>query len=1268
MLILVACSDKSPGEPVLHRLTPESASAWRDTAMVLTGEHLHDEVTVALDDRKQPSVRQRWTIVLGERTIEKVEHPDLQTLGFVVPAGLSPGRYPLLAISPGGRRISLEGGLTVRDGVDGLALTIETAADGGGERITDEELRAGESLELFAVFRTPDGRFVAGDVEVSWSAPGLASALTNATGADTRFRSDTAGQSVVTATHSGGASGSTGTLRVIAGSASALTIEDAAGGRGKRIKKAELSTDETLALYAISRDERGNFVADVAADWSAEAALTAAPLVESSRYELSPSKPGSGRVTARHALADAKTNVITVRSGRAAMLEILPPTATLALGDAPLDFDVEAVDAEGNPTTDTGELTWRVSTGTIAELDADSGTLTPRVSGIGRIAVTSKYGAHAESGPVSVKASVPTRLSFADQPVTLTAGDAPVPLMVTAKDASGSTLDPGTLTWSIASGDLEGLDPQTGILTPTRAGSGVVRVSNERGVWTDSAPITIVAGPIAALHVTPLTALISADSAPLQFTATGSDSFGNTTSDTGTLSWSIGSGPISLIDPATGRLDPKRAGQGTVKATSSLGPVAASSTIIITPGAAAQLALMPQVLSTMVGEPATTFAASGVDADGNATSDLGTLAFTVASGSLATLGASSGTFTPTQVGAGTIRVTSAYGPSALSGAIDVAAYSSQVTLTALRVQGGLWNGARRARFEVDVTNAGSEEALLSALWLGMLRSGVDVSTQYTVYPDYRNASRIPALSTVTLLFFVDVSTSASTGTINVSANLETFHPRLGVAQTSITQQISVAPRSIVPPVIDSLGPSGTGNRVCAPASVTFSASSSSLDIDSILWRFPGGSPSTSAAGAPVVSYGQPGYYAYSLVVTDDDGLSTTATSAVPIFVGQAATSATETYPTGSFVLDSPAVNEAIDMADLPAQVISMSTATSGRLLQCNGAAVPSAGQRHVTMFSDRGRIAQSLDQRSDLPGIQRLLDGGWGAFSDLVLDNDALGLEGDAIIYGEFFHPTLEVVTAAGFVSFRMTNDMIRPRVSATWPNADCGGACMGKGQPWLFRFDEPIDTDPNDPTRLIPGTITVQRLSGGCSSASSGTLLATHVYDRASRTLRVTPTPATGANYTVRVTLSTAITDTAASANSLVTMSRCAGLNTRPVQTSALAPIVTGPVPAAFSPDGDGNGDSTTLVVTPAGQTRWLDIRVRRGPIGIWGHTAITMGSEAVSVTWDGRDWSGRIVPNGFYRFDVTAYNEDGAESPSYTGVVEAASAVHFVNVPPRY
>ena len=1261
-LVLLSCSNAEPLEPTLSRVSPARASRWFDTAMTLSGAHLYDSVSVSLDSTRTPSRAARWRIRVGDLTIDDVAHPNPQTLRFTMPSGYEPGNYPLTAIAPDGREVSLAGGLTVGEGASGLVLSIESAADGGGDPIGDRTLAAGEPLQLYAVFRHSDGAFANGEFEVTWEAADLPRALASTTGTSTEFRSELPGRSVVTASQPEVDRAQTGILEILRGDATVVSLEDAPGGTGQPVFEASITTDESLKVYAIARDEFGNFVSDIDADWRADAALDAAAVSSKSSYEYAPSHPGSGTLYADTSLGGGEIEV-TVEAGRAARLNVVPRTASLRSGGSQKQFKVDAFDAEDNATQDTGAITWAVSDGPITVLTAN-GLFVPQRAGTGTISATSSYGASAESGAITVAPGAAVTLSFRDlTPLELTAGDPPVQLEVEAVDAAGNpTTDVSTVTWTVSNGDLTGVDPATGVLTPTLTGMGVVRATLNTGAFVESAAITIRAGAAATLVIAPSTATFNADDLPAAFTASATDAFGNST-DSGTLTWTISSGPIGEIDATSGVFDPKTIGTGRVKAMSSGGASGESDLVTVTAGRASQLAIAPATLTTMLGDPATTFGATGTDADGNSTSDLGTLAYTVASGPIATLDGTSGALDPSVAGSGAILVASSYGPTSQSGAVVVQAYSSQTSVTAVRAPSGLWLGSQKARFEVDVTNAGLREVWVTGVWLTFMRNSTDVTAQYTTNGDYRSLDRIPPQSSTTFFIYADVSSGATSGSIDATATVETFHPTLlSEAQSAQTTTFALANTTfgglanIVAPVVPN-------NRLCSGGTATFNASTSNVTNGTLSWRFPRSASASTAGGTVTATYTQLGNTPYSVVLTDDFNRNSAALSQVPIFIGAVSPTPSLSYPTGSFVLASPSNNEAIDMDDLPdSSAIGMSGASSARLSQCDGSTIPVTGQRYVTLYVDRGKIPAATDQRSDLPGIQRLLEDGPGNFDDVTLDNDSQALEGPAMVYGEFWNPQLQTVTAAGYVPFRMTGDDVRPSVVTTLPNADCGMACFGKTQPWLFHVDKPIDPS------TISNVFAVRLSNATCSGSVQQFLSTTVTYDAITRTVRVVPMSVGVPSYGLRLTLTTSITDASASSNNLNQFQRCVVVSALASAGVTARPTVTGPSPRAFSPDGDGVADTTSWSVSTDLQARWFEVRVRRGATEVWGDIRFVSGAADTPVSWDGRDWSGRMVANGFYRYDVTAFNADGVASARTTGVVEVASAVHFIGVPRRY
>ncbi len=84
----------------------------------------------------------------------------------------------------------------------------------------------------------------------------------------------------------------------------------------------------------------------------------------------------------------------------------------------------------------------------------------------------------------------------------------------------------------------------------------------------------------------------------------------------------------------------------------------------------------------------------------------------------------------------------------------------------------------------------------------------------------------------------------------------------------------VATGQIIPPcapvaMLDAAGATPTGLRLCAGEVATFRASAGNLPFGAVAtfqWRFPGGQPTTSTDGAPVVRYPMPGTYPVVLTV------------------------------------------------------------------------------------------------------------------------------------------------------------------------------------------------------------------------------------------------------------------------------------------------------------------------------------------------------------------------------------------------------------------
>ena len=90
----------------------------------------------------------------------------------------------------------------------------------------------------------------------------------------------------------------------------------------------------------------------------------------------------------------------------------------------------------------------------------------------------------------------------------------------------------------------------------------------------------------------------------------------------------------------------------------------------------------------------------------------------------------------------------------------------------------------------------------------------------------------------------------------------------GVSTTTQTVSISTTPTA---------GFTATPTNGCAALTVQFT-STSSLNSESFSWQFPGGTPSTSSAQAPMVVYNTPGVYSVTLTVGNTAGTSSSTQS------------------------------------------------------------------------------------------------------------------------------------------------------------------------------------------------------------------------------------------------------------------------------------------------------------------------------------------------------------------------------------------------------
>ena len=1046
-----------------------------------------------------------------------------------------------------------------------------------------------------------------------------------------------------------------------------LWLETKADGSGDEISHRTLALRELLDVYAVKRD------------WK----LDVQSVVGLVTFSQDPVLGLFSDTQATHTKLDARLPGQMVLSGvseggltASATLDITGDLAdfTLSLEDAP--------DGDGDAFGDTvskriGEqlvvhavvrdrdgafalnvpAQWEVSGGQSTTAPPGQ-SLTLALDKVGTTTISAKYlGLESASMRAMVGGGRALELFLTPESAQLRAGDKPQTFVVTGKDAQGNdTDDVGTLRWSIvdgAFGELEPTNANDAKLTPRRAGTGRFFIQSSYELALTSRTITVLPGPLARLSLTPNNLTLSADDGPRQFVVKGYDAFDNVTEDVGTLTWQT-NGDISILG-AQGELDPVKAGTGSITVTSSLGPAATSGTIEITRGELTAISIQPQTWSGKVGDLAQQFSALGSDSDGNLVPDIGSLSYRIASGAITAIDAQTGLFTPTIAGQGTIEVTSSLGLSDISENIVVSPLGATLRISAIRAPSFFWAGQVGARVEVDVKSTDASEIVISGVGLSFSSPTGDQSSNFAVVPDRGNSDRVPAGSTRTLIYYIDVSSNLSALLLTVSATGEAF-PVVGQPFAFAGSVVSSSRISLTRPSLVLEDPDPPYDRVCVGGEVEFEAEADSALAD-YEWRISGGtfsSGSDSGDTSPEAVFSMVGNYVYSVTSTYF-GYENTLLG-TPIYVGTSTAVAADTYPTGHVVFSVPGAGQAVALTSFPrTDLIALSGSLPVR--QCNGNAVAATGHRALTIFSDRGLIDPAADIDALSPGIQVQLTTS-GLLGPVPLVAPSQRVEGATTLYAEYFDATSGTVTAAGDTTFRLSGDLQAPAVSWTFPAADCGAACLAPGDSLLFQFSEPMlfSSLSNSRVDVYDGTA----CTGTATNVTSG---ATRTYDSAARILYVKPASRSG-TYAIQVQLPTTITDAASARNALPLTSRCVVFGSVGSAASAAAPQLAAAVPAKFSPDGDSVDDTLTWKVNVAAPASLARLRITRADERIWTHVTPVSQAGELTFIWDGSDESGRIVPDGIYGYAIESVNRTGVASAAVRGYVEVDSAVRMVSV----
>ena len=518
-----------------------------------------------------------------------------------------------VSATAGGVTITQTAAVTVTPGGVSASQSTVTAAP--------TSITAGSGTSTITVTaRDASGNPVSG-ATVTLSASGSGNTLTqpasptNASGVATgTLSSTTAGSKTVTATAGGVTLTQTASITVTAGPVSASQSTVTAS------PTSITAGSGTSTITVTARDANGNAVSGatvvLAATGSGNTLTQPASTTNTSGVatgSLSSTTAGSKTVSATiSGVAINQTATVTVTAGSvsASQSTVTASPTSITAGSGTSTITVTARDANGNPisgatvvlaTTGSGNTLTQpasptnasgVATGTLSSTTPETKTVSATISGV---AVTQTATVTVTTGSVSASQS-----SVVASPTSITAGSGTSTITVTARDASGNPISGATVVLSATgSGNTltqpaptNGSGVATGSLSSTIAGSKTVSATISGVAITQTATVTVTAGPVSASQstVTASPTSITAGSGTSTITVTARDANGNAVSGATVVLAASGSGntltqpagPTSGSGVATGSLSSTVAGSKTVSATISGVAITQTATVTVT--------------------------------------------------------------------------------------------------------------------------------------------------------------------------------------------------------------------------------------------------------------------------------------------------------------------------------------------------------------------------------------------------------------------------------------------------------------------------------------------------------------------------------------------------------------------------------------------------------------------------------------------------------------------------------------------------------------
>ena len=534
---------------------------------------------------------------------------------------------------------------------------------------------------------------------------------------------------------------------------------------------------------------------------------------------------------------------------------------------------VTARDANGNPLHGAAVVLAATGSGNTltqptATTDANgiaTGALSSTVAATKTVSATVSGTAVNQRGTLTVTSATvsATLWTVAAAPATITAGAGSTTITVTAKDGSGNPISGASVvlaatgtgnTLTQPTAGTNGSGVATGTLSSTVAGAKTVSATVSGTALTQTATVTVTAGPVSAAQSTiaAAPASIAAGGATTTITVRAKDANGNPVSGATVVLAVTGTGntltqPAALTDAsgvATGTLSSTVAEGKTVSATVSGTALTATAAVTVTAGAvsasASTVAAAPA--SITAGGASTTITVTAKDANGNAVGGLTVILAATGTGNTVTQptgptngnGVATGTISSTVAEPKTVSatvggtaVTQTAAVTVTAGALSATASTvaaapasiaagggpATITVTAKDGNGNLISGATVV---LAATGSGNSVTQPAA---GTDGNGVATGTVSSTVAEGKTVSATANGEAVTQTVVVTVTPGAASGTVS-TVTAAPASIAAGGTKSTITVTAKDANGNPVAGMTVVLAATGSGNTLTQPAAAT----------------------------------------------------------------------------------------------------------------------------------------------------------------------------------------------------------------------------------------------------------------------------------------------------------------------------------------------------------------------------------------------------------------------------------------------------------------